>query len=115
MWQAYLKVEKANAVGPVRSLVFNRAVIKGRRVRRETGISKGSVSVGSAAVELAEGFLRSLEEKKILVMDAGEAGTLIAKSMARRCVCPIFIANRTYERTLRLAEELCDKAVKFDK
>lgn len=115
VWNAYLEAQKANAVGPVLSLLFNRAVNVGRRVRRETGINKGAVSIGSAAVELAENLLKSLNEKKILVMGAGEIGTLVAKAMARRCLNPIFVANRTYERALRLAEELCGKAVKFDK
>ena len=115
VWNAYLEAEKAKAAGPVLSLLFNRAVNVGRRVRRETGINKGAVSVGSAAVELAENLLESLNEKKILVMGAGETGTLVAKAMARRCLSPIFIANRTYERALRLAEELGGKAVKFDK
>jgi glutamyl-tRNA reductase len=48
-------------------------------------------------------------------MGAGETGTLVAKAMSRRCLNPIFVANRTYERALRLAEELGGKAVKFDK
>ena len=115
VWNAYLEAEKAQATGPVLSLLFNRAVNVGRRVRRETGISKGAVSVGSAAVELAENLLGSLHEKKILVMGAGETATLVAKAMARRCLSPIFIANRTHERASRLAEELGGKAVKFDK
>jgi glutamyl-tRNA reductase len=115
VWNAYLEAQKANVTGPVLSLLFNRAVNIGRRVRRETAISKGAVSVGSAAVELAEALLDSLNEKKILVMGAGETGTLVAKAMARRCISPIFIANRTYERASRLAEELGGKAVKFDK
>ena len=115
VWNAYLEAEKANAAGPVLSLLFNRAVNVGRRVRRETGINKGAASVGSATVELAENLLGRLNEKKILVMGAGETGTLVAKAMARRCLNPIFIANRTYERALRLAEELGGKAVKFDK
>lgn len=115
VWNAYLEAEKANTVGPVLSLLFSRAVNAGRRVRRETGINKGAVSVGSAAVELAENLLGSLNEKKILVMGAGETGTLVAKAMARRCLNPIFIANRTYERALRLAEELGGQAVTFDK
>jgi glutamyl-tRNA reductase len=113
VWNAYLEAQKANAAGPVLSLLFNRAVNVGRRVRRETGISKGAVSVGSAAVELAENLLGGLNDKKILVMGAGETGTLVAKAMARRCLSPIFIANRTYARAVRLAEELCGKAVHF--
>jgi glutamyl-tRNA reductase len=115
VWDAYLEAEKANAAGPVLSLLFNRAVNVGRRVRDKTGINKGAVSIGSAAVELAENLLGTLNEKKILVMGAGETGTLVAKAMARRCLSPIFIANRTYERAVRLAEELGGKAVKFDK
>jgi glutamyl-tRNA reductase len=115
LWNAYLEAEKTNAAGPVLSLLFNRAVNVGRRVRRETGINRGAVSVGSAAVELAEKLLGCLNKKKILIMGAGETGTLVAKSMSRRCLSPIFIANRTYERAFRLAEELCGKAVKFDK
>ncbi len=115
VWNAYLEAEKAKASGPVLSLLFNRAVNVGNRVRRETGINKGAVSVGSAAVELAENLLGSLNEKKILIMGAGETGTLVAKAMARRCLNPIFIANRTYERAWRLAQELGGKAVTFEK
>jgi glutamyl-tRNA reductase len=55
-----------------------------------------------------------LEEKKILVMGAGAIGTLVAKALARRCLSPIFIANRTYDRAVKLAEDLSGKAVKFD-
>lgn len=115
VWNAYLEAEKAKATGPVLNLLFNRAVNVGNRVRRETGINKGAVSMGSAAVELAENLLGSLNEKQILIMGAGETGTLVAKAMARRCLNPIFIANRTHERALRLAEELGGKAVMFDK
>ena len=115
VWNAYLEAEKAKATGPVLSLLFNRAVKVGIRVRKETGISKGAVSVGSATVELAEHLLGSLREKKIVVMGVGEIGTLVSKAMARRCLSPVLIANRTYERALRLAEELGGTAVKFDK
>ena len=115
VWNSYLEAEKAKATGPVLSLLFNRAVNVGRRIRKETGISKGAVSVGSATVELAEHLLGSLREKKIVVMGVGEIGTLVSKAMARRCLSPVLIANRTYERALRLADELGGTAVKFDK
>ncbi len=115
VWDSYLESEKANGAGPILKQLFNRAVNVGRRVRKETAINKGAVSVGSAAAELAENLLGSLDEKKILVMGAGEMGILVAKAMARRCLSPIFIANRTHERAERLAEELHGQAVKFDK
>jgi glutamyl-tRNA reductase len=114
VWDAYLEAEKAKAIGPILKHLFNRAMIVGRRVRNETGINKGAVSIGSAAVELAMNLLGSLEDKKIMVMGAGEIGTLVAKALARRCLSPIFIANRTYDRAVKLAEDLSGKAVKFN-
>lgn len=115
VWDAYLAAESARASGIVLKHLFMRAVSVGQRVRKETSINKGAVSIGSAAVELAETLLGKLDQKKILVMGAGEIGTLVAKALARRCLKPIFIANRTYERAVKLAEELSGKAVKFDK
>jgi len=114
VWAAYLEAEKAKTLGPILKHLFNRAMTVGRRVRNETGINKGAVSIGTAAVELAVTLLGSLENKKILVMGAGEIGTLVAKALARRCLSPIFIANRTYDRAVKLAEDLNGKAVKFN-
>jgi len=59
-------------------------------------------------------LLGNLEDKKILVMGAGEIGTLVAKALARRCLSPIFIANRTHERAVKLAEDLSGQAVRFN-
>jgi glutamyl-tRNA reductase len=114
VWDAYLEAEKAKTLGPILKHLFNRAMTVGRRVRNETGINKGAVSIGSAAVELAVNLLGTLEDKKILVMGAGEIGTLVAKALARRCLSPIFIANRTYARAVKLAEDLSGQAVKFN-
>jgi len=47
-------------------------------------------------------------------MGAGQMGTLVAKALARRSQTAVFIASRTYERAVRLAEQLSGKAVKFD-
>ena len=48
-------------------------------------------------------------------MGAGNMGTLVAKALARRSLSAMFIASRTYERAVKLAGQLCGKAVKFDK
>jgi len=114
VWNAYLEAENAKTVGPILKHLFNRSMTVGRRVRNETGINKGAVSIGSAAVELAVNLLGNLEDKKILVMGAGEIGTLVAKALARRCLSPIFIANRTHDRAVKLAEELSGQAVRFN-
>ncbi|MEM3437571.1 MAG: glutamyl-tRNA reductase [Nitrososphaerales archaeon] len=115
VWDAYLEAESIGVTGPILKTVLSRAVSVGKRVRNETGINKGAVSIGSAAVELAESLLGNLNGKNVLVIGAGETGTLVAKALARHNLNAIFVANRTYERALKLAEELCGKAVKFNK
>src|SRR3990172_4261892 len=115
LWDAFLEAEKEKAVGPVLKNIFNKAASVGLRVRNETGISKGAISIGSVAVELAGGLMGGFEGKQVLVMGAGQMGTLVAKALARRCLSAIFIASRTYERAVKLAEQLSSKAVKFDK
>lgn len=115
VWDAYLEAESIGVTGPILKTILSRAVSVGKRVRNETGINKGAVSIGSAAVELAESLLGNLNEKKVLVIGAGETGTLVAKALARHNLNAIFVANRTYERALKLAEELHGKAVRFDK
>jgi len=112
---AYLAAENANTVGPVLRTVFNRALNVGRRVRNETEINRGAVSIGSVAVQLAEALLGTLNGKNVLVMGAGEIGTLVAKALVSGNPNAIFIANRTYDRAVRLAEELHGKAVNFNK
>ena len=115
VWDAYKEAKTAKTVGPILKTVFTRAVSVGRRVRNETKINRGAVSVGSVAVELAETLLGSLNGKIVLVMGAGQTGTLVAKALASRCPHAIFIANRTYERAVKLADELQGEVVKFDK
>ena len=115
LWAAFLEAENAKTVGPVLKNIFNKAANVGNRVRSETGINKGAVSIGSVAVELAGSLMGTFEGKNVLVMGAGEMGTLVAKALAHRSLSAMFIASRTYERAVRLAEQLSGKAVKFDK
>ncbi len=51
--ELFMKAKKAGAIGKTLDTAFNKAIQVGKRVRNETGINKGSVSIGSAAVELA--------------------------------------------------------------
>ena len=64
VWDAYLEAENAKTLGPILKHLFNRAMTVGRRVSNETGINKGAVSVGSAAVELAVKLLGQLGGQK---------------------------------------------------
>ncbi|MBE8539867.1 glutamyl-tRNA reductase [Geoglobus acetivorans] len=105
------------SIGEVLDLVFSKAIQVGKKVRNKTKINKGAVSIGSAAVELAERRLGTLTGKKALIIGAGEMGKLVAKAIAHKNLDKIYIANRTLQRGKALAQEVGGKAiaVPFDK
>lgn len=111
----YSICKEIGCVGVFLDRVFSKAIQVGKRVRKETNINKGSVSIGSAAVELAEKVLGDLRGKKVLLIGAGEMGTLVAKAIAGKDVEAILIANRTYTKAEELAKEIGGIAVRFDK
>ncbi|WP_290901597.1 glutamyl-tRNA reductase [Ferroglobus sp.] len=102
-------------IGEILDLIFSKAIQVGRRVRRETRINKGAISIGSAAVELAERVLKSLKGKKALVVGAGKMAELVARSLAHKNLEKIYIANRTFQRGEKLAEKVGGVAIPFDK
>jgi len=101
-------------IGEILDVVFVKAIQVGKKVRNQTKINKGSVSIGSAAVELAEKTLGSLHEKEVLIIGAGEMGSLVARAIAHKETRSVFIANRTFHRAVKLAEEIGGRAVRFD-
>ena len=92
--RAYEYAKRYNYCNSSLALAFDRAIKTGTRIRNQTGLSKGSVSVGSMAVNLAEEYFEDLNAKKILVIGTGEAASLIAKSLRRRNV-EFLVASRT--------------------
>ena len=103
-----------NHCGKVLETLFTKAIHVGQVVRKKTKINKGSVSIGSAAVDLAEENIGNLDGKHVLVIGAGKMGKLVAKALAEKDLKAIFVANRTYYHAVRLAEELNGKAILID-
>ncbi|AKG92373.1 glutamyl-tRNA reductase [Geoglobus ahangari] len=104
------------SIGEVLDLVFSKAIQVGKKVRNRTRINKGAVSIGSAAVELAERTLGTLRGKRAMIIGAGEMGRLVAKAIAHKNLEKIYVANRTPERGRRLAEEIGNaEVVPFDR
>ena len=112
--ELYHTARQAGVTGRVLDTAFEKAIHVGKRVRSETRINKGSVSIGSAAVDLAEDVLGTLEGKTVVIIGAGTMGTLVAHALAHRNVSAIYVANRTFERAEALAEELNGFAVRYD-
>jgi len=101
--------------GDILKTVFTKAIHVGQSVRKRTKINEGSISIGSAAVELAESVHGDLKCKKVLVIGAGKMGTLVAKALVEKHLKAIVVANRTYDRATCLAKELGGSAIHFDR
>jgi len=111
---AKMKSEREGHCGKKLDAVFTKAIHVGQVVRNKTKINQGSISIGSAAVDLAEENLGDLQDKNVLVIGAGKMGTLVAKALAEKNLKAIFVANRTYYKAIKLAEELDGEAILFD-
>ncbi|GAB4852464.1 Glutamyl-tRNA reductase 1, chloroplastic [Ancistrocladus abbreviatus] len=93
--------------------LFKHAITVGKRVRTETNIAAGAVSVSSAAVELA---LMKLPESshstaRMLVIGAGKMGKLVVKHLVAKGCTKMVVVNRTEERVAAIREELEDVEV----
>jgi glutamyl-tRNA reductase len=111
--KAFLAARKRGSTGQVLDRVFMKAINIGKRVRTETKINEGSVSISSAAVDLASSELGDLKFIKALIIGAGEAGTLAAEALKSHGVSAITIANRTFEKSKILAEKISGAAIPF--
>nr|WP_319375978.1 glutamyl-tRNA reductase [uncultured Methanoregula sp.] len=105
--------QEAGTAGDFLELCINKAIHVGIEVRRRTSINRGAVSVGSAAVLLAEAEIGSLEGKHILVVGSGEMGLLVAQALAAKKLTAMYVANRTYGRAEILADKIGGKAVRM--
>ncbi|MEI6103212.1 MAG: glutamyl-tRNA reductase [Methanothrix sp.] len=105
---------KAGTTGWMLDTAFKKAIAVGKRVRKETKINERSVSVGSAAVDLAEEILGDLKGLSVLVIGAGETGELISRALLAREIGSLVVTNRTYSSAQCLAECLGAKAVPFE-
>lgn len=112
--RALAAAEEANTVGEVVQRLFRNALEVGKRVRDETAIGAGSVSVSTAAVQLAERVLGGLEGRRALVVGAGEMGLLALAYLRERGVDDVVVANRTLERAKEAAARVGGVPVPLD-
>ena len=94
--------------------LFQSSFSAAKSVRTRTGITRGSVSVGSVAVELAEKIFGNLSGCRVMVIGAGETSERTARSLLGHGVSSMVVANRTYERAAALAQELGGEAVRWE-
>jgi glutamyl-tRNA reductase len=113
--KAYDLAFRHQHTGPRLNQAFQRAFNVAKRIRTVTNIQRGSVSVMSAAVELAEKIFNSLAQHEVLVIGAGETSEKTARALLSRGARGVVVANRSPERALALAAQLGGRAVPFER
>jgi glutamyl-tRNA reductase len=112
--KAYEVALQHRHTGPVLNKAFQKAFNVAKQVRTETNIQRGSVSVGSVAVELAEKIFNSLDDRQVMVIGAGDTSEKTARALLSRGAHSIIVSNRSHERAVALANELGGRAVHFE-
>lgn len=94
--------------------VFQRAFNVAKHIRTATQIQRGSISVASVAVELAEKIFSSLSGHEVMVIGAGDTSEKTARALLSRGAKSIVVANRSFDKAEALARELGGRAVIFE-
>jgi glutamyl-tRNA reductase len=102
---AYTLARQAGTAGPWLDRLFETALHAGKRSRAETSIGAGTVSMASAAVELAVQVMAGLADRRVLIVGAGDTARLAALHAAEHGAARLTIVNRTFERAEALAAE----------
>src|SRR6202167_6164481 len=108
----------ARAVGAIHSqldLLLTRAFAVAKRVRTETAIGSSPFSVASVAVELAKKIFGTLNGKSVYLVGAGKMSELAARHLLAHGATSLFVANRTYDRAIRLAQQFDGQAIEFSR
>ena len=113
--QAFAVARGVGAVNSHLDALVARAFAVAKRVRSETAIGASAVSVASVAVELAQKIFGSLQGRAMYLIGAGKMSELAARHLLTQGAAAIFVANRTYEKALEMAERFGSHAIHFDK
>jgi glutamyl-tRNA reductase len=111
---AYEAAKASGLTGKRLNVLFQRALYVGKKVRSETGVAAGAMSVPSVAIQLAESIFGKLEGKSALVLGAGAMAELAAKRLVARGIGRLTVANRTWERAYGLAARFSGEAVRWE-
>jgi glutamyl-tRNA reductase len=104
--EAHAIASGVQTVGTVLNRLLHASFAAGKRVRSETGLAAGAVSVSFAAVALARKIFGDLKGRSVLVIGAGEMGKLTARHMKSQGVQQVTIISRTMAHAARTAEAI---------
>ncbi len=111
---AFLLAGEQGNTGVILNRLLNMSLTVGKRVRSETELGVGAISVAYAAVELAQKIFKDLTRETALLIGAGDTGELIARHLREKGIGKLYITNRTFSKAEALAAELEGQALPFE-
>ncbi len=111
---AYRTATTQHTSGVILNRLLHRAFFVAKRIRSETGIGDHAVSISYAAIELGRKIFDTLENKKVLLIGAGEMAEIAVENLIRNRVGTIYVANRTFERGVALAQKFNGQAIRLE-
>ncbi|MDB6069028.1 MAG: glutamyl-tRNA reductase [Verrucomicrobiales bacterium] len=111
---AYAAAHTAGTTARELNKLFQESFRVGKAVRNNTSIQRGSTSVGSVAVELAEKIFGDLRDSHVMLLGAGDMSRRCAQSLQSRGAKGIIVSNRSHDRAVELATEMNGRAIAFE-
>jgi len=113
--EAYATARALGCVTSQLDQLLTRSFAVAKRVRTETAVGSSAVSVASVAVELAKKIFGSLNGKCVYLVGAGKMTELAARHLLAHGATSLFVANRTYDRAIRMAQKFNGQAIEFQR
>ncbi|MFH0725654.1 MAG: glutamyl-tRNA reductase [Pseudomonadota bacterium] len=111
---AFRAAAQEKSTGVILNRLLHRTFWVAKRIRSETGIGDHAVSISYAAIELGRKIFGTLEDKKVLLIGAGEMAELAVEHLIRNRAAEILVANRTFSRAVELADRYRGQAIRFE-
>lgn len=105
--------QQHNGIGRILNQLFKQGISAGKRVRTETSIGTGAVSISSAAVELAQMKTENLADNRITIVGAGKMSRLLVQHLLSKGATNIVILNRSMDRARELASQFPDAPLRL--
>lgn len=105
--------QQFNGIKTILNRLFKQALTAGKRVRTETSIGTGAVSISSAAVELAQMKVENLAACRVAILGAGKMSRLLVQHLISKGAGQISIVNRSRDRALELTKQFPDQPIKI--
>jgi glutamyl-tRNA reductase len=112
--RAYEAAKAKESVGPLTNRLFTAALQTGKRVRSQTGIGEGQLSLPAVAVALAKEQLGALSGRSVVIVGTGETSELTARALTDSGASTVFVASRRRDRAISLARRYGGESVSFD-